>query len=311
MKSSIIAFVLNIIQKKGSPQSLAGRMLAYARILPGPEGVKDGIPWEDLVHNGLLVVSGDFGTQQNLGDFFRKEFHGDTDSGFEGLVQKFREFGADLPEGLTPDDLRGRMEQLSRMEIIPVPAKIVSFDSEDSLLRESGDIFFIGEYQGVQFAHLAVTSFPILYQAVFREQQSIFAMTEINALLDQAAKASEKSMPNFTGFGVLHLPGALADYSGNLLELLTRKVIPNLVYNLSNPADYSISIQNFKKFMESYRWPEDLAEMEAALLLIKTGDLLQNRHLDLLCRKISALHHEEFEKLPSIQQALAFFNQQK
>jgi hypothetical protein len=302
--------MLNIIQKKGVSNPLMGRVLVYARILPGNESPPGSFPWEDMTRNGLLVVSGDFKTQHNLADFLRKEFKGELGDGLEGLVQKLRELGEDIPDDLNPEEIRRRLDGMSNMEIIPVPAKVVTFDSEDAILEEVADIFFVGEFHGVQHAHLAVTSFPILYQSIYREQQALRTMTEINSLLDQALDSSEAKAITTPQRGdpvVLEIKGTLETFKGNLLEFLMGQVIPNLIYNLGYPAEFSLSIQNFKLFMKHYRWPLDVVEIEDSLYRLKGGDHRQNRHIELLCRKISALFHEEFERLPAIQSELAQF----
>ena len=302
--------MLNISQVKGEANSLCGRMLAYAKILPAPStqtNPDSSFPWEELVHHGMLIVLGEFKNQMNLGDFLRKEFKGEVGDGFEGLVQKLRELGEDIPEELNPDELRKRLEGMSNMEIIPVPAKVVSFDSEEDLLKESADIFCVGEFQGVQHAHLAVTSFPILYQAAYREQQSRIVQTEINTILDQVVSAS----PNFDQTPtrgdpvVLQIAGTLDTFTGSLLELLMMTAVPNLVYNLGNPSEFRLSIQNFRRFMKPYRFPSDLDSIEDALQKLRNGDQGQSHRLELLCRKISALQTEQFEKLPAIQASLA------
>lgn len=290
-------------------------MLAYARILPGTSTGQEkpgAFPWEDMVRNGLLVVLGEFQSQMNLGDFLRKEFKGEIGEGIEGLAQKLRELGEDLPEDLNPNELRERLEGVSHMNIIPVPAKVVTFASEEAVLAESADIFYMGEFRGVQHAHLAVTSFPILYQAMYREQQSRQAQSEINTLLEQVLSGTATPSLDLTpAHGdpvVLELQNTLQEYAGNLLDLLMGQVIPNLVYNLSFPAEFKLSMQNFRRFMKPYRWPDDIVAIEDALGRLRSGDPVQSKRLELLCRKISALHHEEFEKLAAIQTALAHFS---
>jgi len=277
-------------------------MLAYARIQPGPAPAGD-FPWDELVHNGLLVVSGEFQNQATLGEFLRREIKNESPEALDGLVNKLREMGEEIPDNLSPDELRNRIEGMSHMEIIPVPAKVVVFESEEDILKRDADIFYIGEFVGVQFAHLAVTSFPILYQALYREQDSRHVQGEINSLLDQV---SANQVP-LGDSAVLQLPGKLESYNGELLDLLMGTVVPNLVYNLKNHAEFDLSLQNFRIFMESYRWPADLDEIEKALTRLRAGEQDQNRHLELLCRKIAALYKERFEQLPALQAALLKF----
>jgi len=302
--------MLNIIQKKGTPDALCGRLLVYARILPPPmpEALPGGFPWEDMVHNGLLVVLGEFKGQLSFRDFLRTEFKSDSE-GLESLAQKLRDMGEDIPEGLSSEELRERLESMSQADIIPVPAKVMTYESEQDILDDEADVFFVGEFVGVLHAHLAVTSFPILYQAIFREQEARTTSTEINGLLDQVASAlpALATQPSGGDPVVLQIKGTLEEFQGNLLDFLMSQVIPNLVYNLEYPAEFLLSIQSFRRFMKPYRFQNDIEELEKAMHLLHTGDLHENRHMELLCRKIAALHHEEFEKLTQIQAELSAY----
>jgi hypothetical protein len=104
---------------------------------------------------------------------------------------------------------------------------------------------------------------------------------------------------------VLQIAGTLDTFTGSLLELLMMTAVPNLVYNLGNPSEFRLSIQNFRRFMKPYRFPSDLDSIEDALQKLRNGDQGQSHRLELLCRKISALQTEQFEKLPAIQASLA------
>jgi len=295
-----------IVQKKGSPDRLSGVMLAYARILPGGPPEKSGFPWEEAVKNNLLVVSGNFVGQASLKDFLRREFGADSGEGLENFANQLREMGSDLPEGLDSDELRRRMEALSNMEIIPVPARIVQFESEREILEEKADVFWVGDFHGVGQAHLAVTSFPILYQAWYREQVGVHLQEEIEGFLQQIASAPPPvvAAPTRDDPVVLHLEGDLSTYSGKLLDLLSSQVVPNLVYNLGNPGEFSLSMRNFRRFMKPYRRLQDIDDLENALNKLRQGDSRQSPIVEQVCRMISAFHHEEFERIPAIQSEL-------
>ena len=295
----------HIVQKKGFPNRLSGIMIAYARILPGESIEKSDFPWDEAVHNNLLVVSGDFIGQSSLKDFLKKEFGAGASEGLESFAEHLREMGSELPEGLNPDELREKIESLSHMDIIPVPARIVQFDSEEQILEQSADVFWVGDFRGLAQAHLAVTSFPILYQAWYREQMSSYLQSDIEDLLNQIAKKSlaiESTSPE-----VLNLEGSLESFEGELLQLLNSEVVPKLMYAKNDTATFKMSMNNFKKFMEAYSRLEDIEGFEKALNLLAKGDDSQREAVELWCKLISAFHHERFEDIPSIQEKLNKF----
>lgn len=300
----------SIVQKKGSPDHLSGRLLAYARIIPGGMPESDRNPLAEAVHNGLLIVAGDFENQANLKDFLRKEFGADfdIDEGLEHLASQIKNLEGDIPEGMNPDSLRERLDSLSHMEIIPVPARVVQFNSEEDLLAQDADIFYVGEFQGTSHAHLAVTSFPILYQAWFREQQSRLLQDEIDQILNQVEITAQTPKvidhADDSDPAILDLPKDLTNFSGNLQDLLLGTVLPNLLYHLNNKDEFTLSWKVFIRFMHPYRRQEDIELIAVSLQALRQGDDRQNRILELLCRKISAIHHEEFEKVSMIQQEL-------
>lgn len=295
----------NIEQKKGNPQALTGRLFAYARILPGP--MPEGpFPWAEMVQSGMLVVTGDFQNSSSLAEFLRNDAqNGDEEGGTsaERLADRLREMGEDIPEGLSQEELRERLQNMSHMEIIPVPARVIGFNSEEELLKSDGDIYFIGEFLGLMHAHLAVTSFPILYQALYREQEARKNHKDIDDLLAQVMSGH----PDYGDPVVLDLQGSVTAYEGDLRDLLLKTVVPNLIYNLGYPAELLLSLQSFRDFMEGYRWPSDVERIENALQELKNGKHEQALHIELLCEKIAALQQEQFEKLPNIAEALKKF----
>lgn len=294
--------MLGIRQLKGQPKHLSGKLLAYARIPVAPE---EKSPLRNMVHNGLLVVCGNFIEQHSFRDFIRKEFDSNAANGIGDFLEKLGELGGDLPEGMDTQDLRQKLEEFSHMEIIPIPAKVMHYDDEESILSEDGDIFFLGEFKRLNQAHLAATSFPILYQSYYREQQSLIFETEIGSLLHNIEQNTLTLLPDPEGDpSVLHLQGDLNSFRGHLLELLTGEVLPHLVYNLGNRFELQQSLNNFRRFMKPFRHPETLDTLELALTQINPDNISQRRKLELLCQKISALHHEEFESLVAIQREL-------
>lgn len=305
--------MLGIEQKKGRPDFLCGRMVAYARILPTdqPER-KNRSPLDGMVHNGILAVSGDFVRNNGFSEFMRNEFNASMQEGLSGLMERIKEMGGEMPEGMDQESLRDKMEEFSNMEIIPVPAKVVLYGNEAEILAENADIYYLGEFIGQNQAHLCITSVPIYYQARYREQMARIFQNDINTLLNEVERNSlVTQIPDAsTDPAILNLSGTLDQYQGHLLELLTGQVIPNLVYNTGNQQEYQQSMERFKAFMLPYRFPADISAIEKLLDSMRTGHSSPHdrRRLELLCEKVSALHHEEFERLQAIQTELDRLN---
>lgn len=303
--------MLGIEQKKGDSNHLCGKMVAYARILPGDSAAstRQSSPLDGMVRNGLLVVTGEFTRHTGFTDFMRNEFNASMQEGLGNLIDRIREMGGEVPEGMDQDSLREKLGEFSNMEIIPVPAKVVLYGSEEEILAEDADIYYLGEFVGPSQAHLCITSFPIYYQARYREQVARTLQNEINSLLSEVEHDSLVSLIPQIGSdpAILNLQGDLESYSGHLLELLTGQIIPNLVYNTGNPIEFQQSMDSFKHFMRPYRYPADIVDIEQLLETMRAGHSAQHdrRKLELLCQKISALHHEEFERLQAIQKELA------
>jgi hypothetical protein len=286
-------------------------MVAYARILPGDPsaGNRPPSPLDDMVHNGILAVTGDFTRNTGFADFMRNELNTSMQEGLGGLLDRMKDADGNLPEGIDQESLKEKLGEFSNMEIIPVPAKVVQYESESDILAEDADVFYLGEFMGQSQAHLCITSFPIYYQARYREQTTRIMQNEISSLLSEVERTSLVSeMPN-AGLdpAILHLQGDLTSFQGHLLELLTGQIIPNLVYNTGNPIEFQQSMDRFKLFMRPYRYPTDITAIENILEAMRLGHSAAHdrRKLELLCQKVSALHHEEFERLQAIQNELA------
>jgi hypothetical protein len=290
---------------KGNPAQLAGRIIAYAKILPEAEGTeRQTTPFDDMVSHGLLAVFGDFRRSQNIGDFIRNNMSDEMRENFEDFLQNMD--SDDLPEGVDADSLREKMEEVSRMEIIPIPAKIVKFESEAIILSQNADIYYLGEFVGLSQAHLCITSFPIFYQAKYREQSNRLLRTEIDALLSDVERRTDALPSPENDNAVLRLEGNLNTYPGRLIDLLEKTAVPNLVYNLQNAAEFKASWDNFKRFMAPYKYPSDIDALERQLHSMKDAPGPNDRRkLELLCKKISALYHEQYEDLGAIQAELA------
>ncbi len=299
--------MLGIEQKKGDPEKLCGRMVAYAKILRSAmKNCAMSGPFPGMIRNGILAVRGEFEKNCNIKSFMRHEMGTSVDKGLDDLIEHIRERGGELPENIDVDSFRNRLEELSSMEIIPVPAKIMFYDSEDDILRENADIYYIGEFSGMSQAHLCITSLPIFYQAKYREQQNVEEQSYISELLSQIE--SDDLITSKSENGVF-LPGKgnLLSFVGDLRELLERQVVPYLLYQAENEEEFRASLERFKNFMAPYKDAQDVERIGNAICKLRSNenDSQERARLELLCRKVSAMYHEKFELVPEIQRKLS------
>lgn len=171
----------NIAMKKGNPDRLSGLVTAYARLNSEAlqDAQRDKVPFFEMIREGILAITGDFRRQRSLRDFL---------SDFADLrgEEQWRErlsTETDLPDGTTLKDLLQHLGDPDKLEAIPVPSQIVRFHSEEELLESEGDIFFLGTFGNINNAHLTLSSFPILYQGLYREAEHQKVKEEIDTLL--------------------------------------------------------------------------------------------------------------------------------
>lgn len=298
--------VLGIEQKKGDGNVLSGKLIAYARILPTQDNEPAPQPFLDMVKNGLLVIEGDFRANNTFKQFLRKELGRDFDENIAGMIERIKEEGGDLPEGIDAEAIRERVNELSNMEVIPIPAKITNKSSEEDILKEDGDIYFIGEFQGVSQAHFCLTSLPIYYQAKYREQEKAYEQTLLNDILAQIETHKVIDVAEIKDAGELFPEGAsLNSFIGNLQELLDSRVIPFFMAQ-KTAEDFEIAWSLFESFMEPYPNKGDLKALKNAVASLRAdqANAIERRRLELYCNKISAVYHENFRKIPEIMQEI-------
>lgn len=294
--------MLSHLMRRGNPERLSGHLLVYARIA---EGVDLGeSQWGDLVRGGLVAVSGNYKDQHSLLDFLRKELQEQMGEDYEEGLRQMKEKGGEQWERL--QDLLRDAEKPGNMEIIPVPAKVVFFDSEEELLQASGDIFYMGEFKQIANAHLSVSAFPILYQAAYREQDDLRLQDEIESLLSEtgmSAPAEESCLPLIQSINY-------SNYHGDLKDLLYRRLIPELIHCADREDEFKKGLESFRVFMKGYPFVEDLESISKHIHDLAQGQSGHHRHIELLCQKIAALRAERFEELREIQQELRLLNRE-
>jgi hypothetical protein len=285
--------MLGIEQKKGNDEKLCGRMIAYAKILPSPDA-QNATPFDDLVKNGLLALEGDFRETSMFPE--TRNIGKSVDSKLNNLLESMQEEGIELPDNVDIDSLRNRLHELSNMEVIPIPARIGNFASEEDIMKENADVYYIGEYIGLNQAHFCLTTLPIYYQARYREQAKAAEINLLNEMLSQFESGAMMDNDDIQKDTDELFPAGLTlnTFVGDLDNLLNVRVIPFLLA-CENDSDYETQIALFYNFMKDYPQQEDITRVDHAIReLRKRGDNQSARKLlELSCKKINSIYSED------------------
>ncbi|MBD3322470.1 MAG: hypothetical protein GF350_15315 [Chitinivibrionales bacterium] len=282
--------LLGIEQKKGSQENLDGRLTVYALIdIDQSELLSMNHPVASVIHNGLLVAQGNFQEQNNLRDFLQSEMGLSLEDGLEEIIGKLD----GLESALDPDKLREKIQNMKEFEdFIPTPAKIVPFHSESEIYAQEGDVFFVGSFSHIGNANLSVNSFPILYQARYREQQIVRVRNEIESLVAQIEKGgatpkTQKISP-----------------ATNVREKILKEYIPNMLYCRKEPKVLDAAKGKFIKFFSQNKFRSDV---DAIVNLIEKTDEMSPKHfrlLELYAKKIEEIHRDNFTEAEKINRTI-------
>ncbi|GEM_PF-262107 len=315
---------MHIEQRKGDPLKLNGKLVAYVRIVGeeggvGPEsfssghvgGTEPASPLNAMVRNGILAVQANYVDQRNIRDFFRDEFGISLEKGIQEVIDQAKETGG-LEGALDPEAVKERLESMKNADFIPIPAKIAYFNSEAEMLAGETDVFFLGHFTVISHAHLCVNSFPIIYQAYFREQEHRAMEREIAALLGtieepkgkDTSAASASSAFSSASSSIESADPKIQNFKGDLKAFLLKDLIPQMIYHLSDPAEYAKALTRFKSFMGDFGYPEDMQEIVSLVESTPNHDAKALRKLELLVAKVEALQKEDYEKLEGIRKEL-------
>ncbi len=276
---------LGIEQKKGDPLNLEGHLIVYAKIdLDPSEVIEPKHPIASMIHNGLLVAQGNYRDQNNLRDFLKSEMGLSLEEGLGEFIEKLD----GLESALDPQKLKDKINHLDDIQdFIPTPAKIVPFNSEQEILAQEADIFYTGLFKNVANANLSVNSFPILYQARFREQQIDLVKGEIEQLISQVEHTQVHS-----------------GLSGKELEQkILKEYIPQMLYCRNDKPVLRSTETQFRKFLGD-RFNDDADHI---IKLIEQPNDLSARHyqlLELYARKIAEISSENFAAVESINRSI-------
>jgi hypothetical protein len=256
----------------------------------------EGSTLSAMVRNGILAVQANYVDQRNIRDFFREEFGISLEKGIQEVIDQAKETGG-LEGALDPEAVKERLESMKNADFIPIPAKIAFFSSEEEMLSNDADVYYLGEFTVLSHAHLCVNSFPIIYQAYFREQEHRAMEQEISALLgtieDPRKKEAEPE-------GI-----KLRTYTGDVKAFLLTDLIPKMIYNLGDKSEYEKAVGQFKGFMGDFGYPEDMQAIISLIESTPTQDAKVVRKLELLVAKIEALQKEDYERLEEIKNQLS------
>lgn len=277
--------LLNIEQKKGSSEHIEGKLTVYAIVDIDPsETMSTKHPIASMIHNGLLVAQGNYKEQNSLKDFLEAEMGETLEEGLEEFIDKLD----GLEGALDPQKLRDKIRNLDDIkEFIPTPAKIVPFHSEEEILREDGDIFFVGKFKNIANANLSVNSFPILYQARYREQELVLIKNEIDQLISQ----------------IEHIGAPQSHYTVSGIDIeskILKEYIPDMLYSKKEGHELNNSIKQFKRFLEGYTFKEDINRIISIITDTQELSALHNRLLELYAKKITEVHKEQFNEVEKI-----------
>jgi len=277
---------------RGDPLHLDGRLTAIAHLTtPLPEDH----PGAAMMHESLLSVQGNYRDQRTMADFFRSEFGLSVEKGIEEIIEQARQNGG-LEGALDPEQVRERLRNMGDSEFLPIPAKVVRIPGMDAAAHLEGDVVFLGDFAEFQFAHMAVNSFPILYQARYREQERQAMREQIEGMLEKLVLSSEEdanpSEPN------------LETFQGDLENHLLREILPGMFYARESSSEAEDAERRFRTFMAPYLFPTDVERMVGLVPQIRHGENPALRQLELLVRKAVAIQREDWKALEALRNDL-------
>lgn len=277
--------LLEIEQKKGTPDYIDGRLTVYATVDIDPsEFASSNHPLLSMVHNGLLVAQGNYKEQSSLKDFLQSELGESLEEGLEVFLEKFD----GLESALDPQKLKDKMKNLDDLkDFIPTPAKIVPFHSEDEIMKQEGDIFYVGKFRNMANANLSINSFPIIYQARYREQEIVMVRNEIDNLISQI-EGSELPDEHYTSSGI------------DIEKKIVKDYIPVLLYGRKDKSGFENSVKKFKRFLGGYKFPADVDKIISTIEKPENLAPLHYKLLELYAKKISEVCKENFSDVDKI-----------
>ena len=282
--------ILHIEQKKGKPDLLDGRLTVYAFADIDPSEIaSSNHPLISMVHNGMLVAQGNYREQTSFKDFLKSELGESLEEGLEAFLERLD----GLEGALDPEKLKEKLKNIDDLkDFIPTPAKIVPFHSEADIMQQDGDIFYIGKFENLANANLGINSFPILYQARYREQEVSMIRNEIDLLVSQIEK-DEFSNEHYLSPGV------------NIEQKIVKDYIPILLYARRDKNSFEITSKKLRKFLRGYKFSSDI---DSIISVIEKPERLLPLHyklLELYIQKITEVCKENYSKVDELNKEIS------
>ena len=155
---------------------------------------------------------------------------------------------------------------------------------------------FLGDFEEFQFAHMAVNSFPILYQAKYREQERLAMREQIEGMLEKLVLSPDESpLPSEPN---------LETFQGDLENHLLREIFPGMFYARESSPEAEEAERRFRIFMAPYLFPADVERMLGLVPQIRHGENPALHQLELLVRKAVAIQREDWKALETLRNDL-------
>jgi hypothetical protein len=139
---------------------------------------------------------------------------------------------------------------------------------------------------------LGVNAVPIIYQALFREQQSQSLQNEIESLISQIESNDCAAGQNIGEPGV------------NPEEELLKVYIPAMLYQRVDPAGLMGAQKQFRNFMRSYRFNDDVEAVVGLISKDKEPGAAEFKLLELYAKKIALVQAEDFAAVESVRKEI-------
>jgi len=168
-----------ITQKKGVKNIPDGRLTVYATIRQNHDNsIPVTHPEAPYICNGFLSAQSDYRKYNAMTEFLRSEFGESVENGLESVLKE---------PGHALFNIKKLKTFLTRyndvIDLLPVPARIIRFFSEEEILSQEGDVFYAGSFQNISNANQCINAFPIIYQSKYREYQLFMIKKEIDSLI--------------------------------------------------------------------------------------------------------------------------------
>ncbi len=289
---------MNMVQKKGDPQKMHGKLTAYVKVISDSHATQHGeSPIQMMIDTGWLVAQGNYRDQNSLKDFLLQELGTSLDD--EDGMRDFVEGLGGIEGALDPEKFREKINQIEEMQdFIPTPAKMVLFKSESDILEQEGDIFFLGEYSNPANANLAVNAMTILYQAQYRETQISKVRSEIDDMiygLGSAEPVTQLEIP----FNEPAIEQIIEQITETVERELMKRYIPSLLLAVESGVRRDAAEHDLRRYLTAYVHKNDVERLiELTENRIVTPE--KNRLILLYCQKIDSVLSEQFDHLTDV-----------